>query len=177
MPSTSRMPSAIPSLRSLGVFRILFGVMYLQMALQKAPWVMSDGHRFGWLYGWIQKEIANPTFGLYRAILQAVVLPNFNLFGAVSFLAEMVLGLALLLGVFVPLAGLLGALWILNIAIGSFNVPGEWPWLWVLLIVPQVVFALCRAGRPLGLDAVIARLLADRFAAGKTLPAWTRYVV
>ena len=177
MASTSPGPSAVPSLRSLGIFRILFGVLYIHSAIIKAPWVMADGHRFGFLYSWIEKEIAYPTVSVYAAFLRHVVLPSFTVFGALTCLVELGLGLALVLGLFVPVAGTLGTLWMLNIAVGSFNVPGEWGWIWVLLIMPQIVFALCRAGRPLGLDAVIARLLADRFAAGKALPPWTRYIV
>jgi hypothetical protein len=176
MASISPAPNVIPSLRSLALFRILFGLMYLHMARTKAPWVVTDGHHFGWLYGWIEKEIASPTLDVYAAFLRAVVLPHFTIVGLVTFLVEAALGLALVLGLFVPLAGTLGALWTVNIAMGSYSVPGEWGWIWVLLIMPQIVFALCRAGRPLGLDAVVARLLANRFAAGKTLPPWTRYL-
>ena len=51
----------------IAIFRIIFGVMYLDMALQKAPWVASGGQRYGWLYGWLQQEIAHPTFGWYAA--------------------------------------------------------------------------------------------------------------
>jgi thiosulfate dehydrogenase [quinone] large subunit len=137
---------------SIGVFRILLGLMWLDLALQKAPWVIQDGHPFGWLHGWIWKEINHPTFGLYKAFLQSVVLPNFTLFGLMSFLTEIVIGLSLLLGLFTVLGGIGGALWQLNIAIGSFSVPGEWYWIWVLLIVPHLVFAHTRSGRILGLD-------------------------
>ncbi len=140
---------------SLGLFRIMFGVLWLDMALQKAPWVIQDGHRFGWLYGWIQQEINHPTFGLYRAFLQGVVLPNFNLFGLLTFFTEAVLGVSLLLGLFTVLGGIGGALWQLNIALGSYSVPGEWYWIWFLLIVPQLVFATTRAGRVLGLDGLL----------------------
>lgn len=53
----------------LAVLRIVFGLMYLDMALQKAPWLVSGGRRYGWLDGWIQQEIAHPTFGWYAALL------------------------------------------------------------------------------------------------------------
>ncbi len=177
MRSASPAPSAFRSLWPLAIFRMLFGIMYLQMGLSKAPWIITDGHRYGWLYGWIEKEIQHPTFGWYKAFLQAVVLRNFDFFGALSFVTEIALGVALILGLFIPLVGLGGALWQVNIALGSYSVPGEWPWIWMLLIMPQIAFALCRAGRALGADAVLARMLADRFAAGKALPWWTRYLV
>lgn len=144
----------------IAIFRIIFGVMYLDMALQKAPWVISGGQRYGWLYGFLLKEIAHPTFGWYAAFLKNVVVANFGLFGFLTFLAEIALGLGLLLGVLARLAGLGGALWQLNIALGAYSVPGEWYWIWALLIVPQCVFAACGAGRLLGVDGAIRIKLA-----------------
>ena len=46
----------------LALFRIAYGVLFIDMALQKAPW-----NNYGWLEGFIQKEIANPAFGWYAA--------------------------------------------------------------------------------------------------------------
>ena len=35
---------------SVGLLRIMFGILWLQAALQKAPWVINaQGQRFGWL--------------------------------------------------------------------------------------------------------------------------------
>jgi thiosulfate dehydrogenase [quinone] large subunit len=150
----------------VAVLRIVFGVMYLDMALQKAPWVVSGGYPYGWLHGWLQQEIAHPTFGWYVAFLQRVVLPHFWLFGMLTFLTEMLLGLGLLLGILTRLAGLGGALWQVNIALGAYRVPGEWYWIWALLIVPQLVFAASGAGRALGLDAAIRARLARAPAGG-----------
>ncbi len=176
MASMSPASNAPHPLWPLALFRILFGAMYLHMTLQKAPWVVTDGHRFGWLYGFLEKEIAHPTFGWYTALLQGVVLPNFTLFGALAFLTELALAIAFLFGILVPIAGLAGALWQVNIALGAYSVPGEWGWIWMLLIMPQIAFALCRAGRSVGLDGAIARLLAEQIVAGRKLPRWARYL-
>ncbi len=145
---------------SIGLFRMMFGVLWLDLAFQKAPWVIQDGQRFGWLYGWIWQEINHPTFNFYKAFLEGVVLPNFTLFGYLTFFTEIALGLSLLLGLFTVLGGIGGAFWQLNIALGSYSVPGEWYWIWFLLIIPHLVFAQSRAGRSLGID----RLLSDRLA-------------
>lgn len=139
----------------VAILRMVFGLMYLDMALQKAPWVVSEGQRYGWLYGWLQQEIARPTFGWYAASLKHVVVPHFGLFGMMTFVTEMALGIGLLLGVLTRLSGVGGALWQVNIALGGYSVPGEWYWIWALLILPQGMFAACRAGRTLGLDGVI----------------------
>jgi thiosulfate dehydrogenase (quinone) large subunit len=143
----------------LAILRAVFGLMYLDMALQKAPWVVTDGQRYGWLYGWLQQEIAHPTFAWYAAFLERVVVPNFGLFGMLTFVAEITLGLGFLLGLLTRLAGLGGVLWQVNIALGAYSVPGEWYWIWALLILPQGVFAACGAGRVLGLDRVVRQKL------------------
>lgn len=155
----------------LALFRMAFGLLYLDMAWQKAPWVVSEGHRFGWLYGYIEKEIAHPTFGWYKALLTNVILPNFTFFGTLTFLTEVALGVSLLLGIFTRLGGMAGFLWQVNIALGSYSLPGEWFWIWPLLTLPQFCFAFCGAGRIWGLDAWLEPALRHR---ADPAPAWAR---
>ena len=154
---------------SVALFRMTFGILWLDLALQKAPWVINDGHRFGWLYGFIWTEIKNPTFEFYKNFLHDIVLPNFNTFGYLTFFNEMFFGISLLLGCFTVLGGIGGALFQVNIMLGAYSVPGEWYWVWPLLIFPQLLFAHTRAGRTVGID----RLLYDRLA-GEAEPAGIR---
>jgi hypothetical protein len=145
---------------SVGLLRVMFGILWLDAALQKAPWVINaQGKQFGWLSNWIWQETQHPTFGIYKAFLESVVSPNFTFFGYVSFCTELALGLSLLFGVCTVLSGIGGALWQLNIALGSYSVPGEWYWIWPLLIAPHLVFAHSRAGRSVGLDLLLRRWL------------------
>src|SRR5574341_114394 len=150
----------------LALFRIAFGLLYLDMGLQKAPW-----RDFGWLHGFIQNEIAHPTFSSVATFLTEVVLANFTLFGWISFLVEMALGLGLLFGLLTRLAGLGGLLWQVGLAVQAFNVPGEWYWTWVLLTLPQFCFAFSAAGRVWGLDAWLAPAMETRARAGRS---WAR---
>ncbi|HEY7493003.1 MAG TPA: TQO small subunit DoxD [Candidatus Tectomicrobia bacterium] len=145
---------------SVGLLRIMFGILWLDAALQKAPWVINpQGRQFGWLSNWIWQEIQHPTFGFYKAFLESVVFPNITFFGWMTFFTELALGLSLLFGVCTVLSGIGGALWQLNIALGSYSVPGEWYWIWPLLIAPHLVFAHSRAGRSVGLDLVLRQWL------------------
>lgn len=165
----------------VGLFRIMFGILWLDAALQKAPWVLNaQGQRFGWLSNWIWQEIQHPTFGLYKKFLETVVFPNNTLnpfFGYMSFVVEMALGLSLLFGVLTVLSGIGGALWQFNIALGSYSVPGEWYWIWPLLIAPHLVFAGTRAGRVVGLDPWVRAWLAQapfgQTGFGRFLCRWT----
>ena len=151
----------VPGL-SVGLLRIMFGMLWLDAALQKAPWVINaQGRRFGWLSNWIWTEMQHPTFDFYKAFLEHVVFPNFTFFGYLSFFTELALALSLLFGICTVLGGLGGALWQVNIALGSFSVPGEWYWIWPLLIAPHLVFAHSRAGRSVGLDLFLQRWLAQ----------------
>jgi len=150
----------------LALFRIAYGLLYLDMALQKAPWV-----GYGWLRGFIDQEIAHPAFGWYAAFLRDVVLPNFALFGLQTFVVELALGVLLLLGAFTRLAGTAGFLWQVQIALGAFNVPGEWYWIWPLLTLPLFCFVFTGAGRVLGLDHWLEPALSRRKLSGA---AWAR---
>jgi hypothetical protein len=150
----------------LALFRIVYGLLFLDMALQKAPWI-----NYGWLEGFIRKEIANPTFGWYAAFLQHVVLPHFSVFGLQTFVIEFALGVALLFGILTRLAGAGGFLWQVNIALGAFNVPGEWYWIWPLLTLPLFCFAFTGAGQIVGVDRALEPALRRRAIAGR---AWAR---
>ena len=145
----------------VGLYRIALGIMWLQMALQKAPWIMGpEGRPFGWLYGYIWKEINNPTFGFYTDFLKNFVLPNFYFFGLMTFVVEIAIGVSLVLGLLVPLiGGLGGTLMQTNIMLGSYSIPGEWFWLWPMLIGSHIIFMMGRAGRRLGLDGPLSRSL------------------
>lgn len=150
----------------LALLRIAFGLLYLDMARQKAPWI-----DYGWLHGWIEQEVAHPTFGWYAEFLKNVVLPHFGLFGMMTFVVEVALGLSLLFGVLTRVAGFGGFLWQLNIALGAFSVPGEWYWIWPLLTLPQFCFAFSGAGQVLGLDRWLEPRLRRHGDAGV---AWAR---
>lgn len=143
----------------LAIYRIVLGIMWLDLALQKAPWVFDqEGNRYGWLYGWIWTEINHPTFQWYADFLQYFFLPHLGVMGMIVFLQEMAIALSLLTGTFVPLiGGLLGLIMQINLLIGNYSVPGEWFWTYPLLIVSHLALMVDRAGRVLGVDGVLVR--------------------
>ena len=132
----------------VGLLRMMFGLLWLHAALHKAPGVINaQGQRVGWLSNWLWTETQPPTFGCSTALLEHVVLPHFTVFGALSFVVELALGVSLLLGLLTVLSGMGGALWQGNMALGSAAVPGEWGWMWPLLMAPHLVFAFSHTGR------------------------------
>ena len=84
-----------------------------------------------------------------------IVLPHFYLFAPLVYALEVLTAISLLLGIFVRLWGLIGALQILNLWLGLYSAQGEWPWTYFFLLVLMLIFALHRYGRRLGLDAII----------------------
>jgi uncharacterized membrane protein YphA (DoxX/SURF4 family) len=84
-----------------------------------------------------------------------IVLPNFDLFAPAVYGLEVLTAVSLLLGLYVRLWGVIGALQILNLWLGLYSAPGEWPWTYFFLLLLMLIFALHRYGRRLGLDAII----------------------
>jgi len=82
-----------------------------------------------------------------------VLLPNIAILDPVVWLTETLLGLSLMLGFGVRLAGLVGIAFTLNLWVGLYHRGDEWPWNYIFLMLVHAFFVLDRAGECLGLDA------------------------
>ena len=160
-----------PAQRTLGdvgnwVFRFLIGSMWWQQTLWKLPPSYTDHPEqpFGdtglayWM-GVMGKSAAIPW---QADFVNHVVLPNFYLFAPVVYAAEVLTAVSLILGLFVRLWAVIGALQVLNLWLGLYSAQGEWPWTYFFLLVVMLIFALHHYGRSLGLDAILARSAAAR---------------
>ncbi len=137
----------------LSACRSVIGFMWLLSLRWKLPptFEAPAGHRS--LLEWLQLEIAHPTVGLYADFVANVVMPNFIIFAWLTFLIELALGLSLTLGFFTRWGAALGLLWSVNLAIGLLEVPGEWPWSYVMLIMWHALFLVSVTYQKWGLDA------------------------
>jgi uncharacterized membrane protein YphA (DoxX/SURF4 family) len=88
-----------------------------------------------------------------------VFLDHITLVQPLVFLLETALAMSLMLGVAVRLAGVVGVLFILNLLIGLYNDPTEWPWTYVGIICAHGMFAMAQAGRSFGIDNLLAKHL------------------
>lgn len=134
------------------LFRVLIGSMWLQGSLWKLPLPVSDG----FLY-WQQQTVENAAFPFYAAIMRDVFLAHINLLDPAVYLTETFMAAALILGFAVRLAGMVGVAMTLNLWIGLYHNQAEWPWEYIFLVVTSGFFVLDRAGRSLGLDALLPR--------------------
>src|SRR5271169_6973477 len=73
-----------------------------------------------------------------------------------------VIAVSLILGVVTRLGAALGALMAINLWLGLYNAPGEWPWTYMFLVVIQLLFVIDPPGRCLGIDAILWDNVASR---------------
>jgi uncharacterized membrane protein YphA (DoxX/SURF4 family) len=89
----------------------------------------------------------------YGAFLTNVIAPNAALFGPFQLVTELAMGIALVLGIFTPLAGIGATFFFINLLLSFLNPnTGEWIWTYVLLVAAALVVTLARSGRALGID-------------------------
>jgi uncharacterized membrane protein YphA (DoxX/SURF4 family) len=144
----------------LALSRMLIGALWLFSLRWKLPpnFVLADGRG---LMDWLQLEVQHAAFGFYGDLIAAYVIPNFTLFAWLIFLSELIVGLSLLTGTFTRLGSALGLLLSINLGIGLLDVPGEWPWSYVMLAMWHGTFLVTAAGRLWGIDAWLGKRVED----------------
>jgi hypothetical protein len=138
--------------------RLVMGAFWWQQSLWKLPPFYTDHPEsaFGetglayWM-GLMGKHAAIP---LQADFVNNIVLPHFYLFAPVVYSLEVLTGVSLMLGGFVRLFGIIGALQIVNLWLGLYSAPGEWPWTYFFLVLLQLMLAIHCYGRALGIDAM-----------------------
>jgi uncharacterized membrane protein YphA (DoxX/SURF4 family) len=139
--------------RALGiaVLRFVMGAMWWQQSLWKIP------PNFDGLHYWMQQEVEHAAIPLQGDLITDYVLPNLDLFGPLVYGIEVAIGVSLMLGLFSRFGALLGALMAVNLWLGLYSAPGEWPWTYGFLLIIQALFVIDPPGRALGIDAFFAR--------------------
>lgn len=140
-----------PRAAGFWVLRMLVGCMWWQQSLWKVP---PD---FAGLRYWMGQEAAHAAIALQGAFVRELVLPHLGVFGLLVYLTEVAIGVSLLLGLLSRLGALLGVAMALNLWLGLYSAPGEWPWTYMFLIVIMAGFVIDPPGRMLGADAVLRR--------------------
>jgi uncharacterized membrane protein YphA (DoxX/SURF4 family) len=145
-----------PEQRTLGrlaiwLLRLIVGTMWWQQSLWKIP------PNFDGLAYWMGQMVEHSAIELQGRLVGNIVLPWINFFGPLVYLAEVVIGISLMLGLFSRFGALLGALMGINLWLGLYSAPNEWPWTYFFLVVIQSLFVIHPPGASLGADALIAQ--------------------
>jgi uncharacterized membrane protein YphA (DoxX/SURF4 family) len=143
----------------MGLTRVFLGILWWQQSLWKLPPTYTDNPDgvSGGLHHWVGEMAKYAAFGPQSAFVQGVIQPHFYFFAPQVYAVEVVIAVSLLLGLWARLGGALGALMALNLWLGLYRAPYEWPWTYFFLFLLQGTLAVLRAGRSLGVDAILAR--------------------
>ena len=131
--------------------RTVMGAMWWQQVIWKTP------RTYGGLRFWTSEMVKYASTDLQRSFLTNVVLAHFSLFAPQVFLVEVIISVTLLLGLWSRFGSFLGLAMGINLSLGLYRSPGEWPWTYVFLIVVMGLFVSDPPGRSLGLDVLLAR--------------------
>src|SRR3984893_7961472 len=136
----------------IGLLRFIVACMWWQQSLWKIP------PHYDWgLIHWMQEMVEHASTELQSVLVRDLVLPNIAVFGPLVYAIEVAIAVSLMLGVVTRVGAALGAVMAINLWLGLYNAPGEWPWTYMFLVVIQLIFVIDPPGRSLGVDAILWR--------------------
>ncbi len=146
------------------IARILLGSMWYQQTLWKLPPYYTDLPSVpdSGLKHWMIEMVNSAAFSIQSTFVKDVILAHYSIFAPMVYGLEVFIGASLILGIFTRLGATLGALMAVNLWLGLYRSPAEWPWTYFFLVLLQVTFAVLQVGRSLGIDAIMVRRLERR---------------
>ena len=157
----ARFPSALP--KTIALVRIATSVFFLLFGEYK---VFSPGFAHGGFQQYLEGFVQNGAVSFYQPILADLVQPHAVLFAYIVGALEMLIGLALLLGLWVRPASVLGGLHMLSLTLATWWEPGRGIPVWryfgaeldhLPLLFLFVIFFVADAGQQWGLDGRLRR--------------------
>jgi uncharacterized membrane protein YphA (DoxX/SURF4 family) len=134
---------------AIWLVRLIIGVMWWQQSLWKIP-PNYDG-----LMYWMKQMVDHAAIPLQGDLVARIVLPNITIFGPLVYLIEVTIGISLMLGFCSRLGALAGVAMAVNLWLGLYSAPGEWPWTYFFLVIIQLLFVVDPPGRSLGGDVLL----------------------
>ena len=134
---------------AIWLLRFIVGVMWWQQSLWKIP------PNYGGLIYWMKQMVDHAAIPLQGELVARIVLPHIAVFGPLVYLTEVAIGISLMLGLCSRLGALAGVAMAVNLWLGLYSAPGEWPWTYFFLVVIQLLFLVDPPGRSLGADVLL----------------------
>jgi uncharacterized membrane protein YphA (DoxX/SURF4 family) len=138
----------------LALLRIGVGLYFISQVGGKTPNFLLSGAS-------LSRQLQNGLPRMepfYQHFLQGVVLPHVDLFARLVFFAEWLVGVALTLGLFTPVAAVVGAWLNVNYMLMK-GLPSAGGSVDRLFVLADIVFIAAGAGLTLGLDARLLKRL------------------
>ncbi len=149
---------AVPVSRATGVMvavlRVGVALMWIQNVAWKIPPDFGRAQENG-LYSWASEAIAHPVLPPYSSLVEAVILPNIEVFGWFTLLVEGGLGAFLLIGLATRFWAVVGIGQTLAITLSVLFAPNEWHWSYYLMALAHLAIFATAAGRSYGIDGVL----------------------
>lgn len=136
-----------PRVVGIALLRLVMGTMWWEQSLWKIP------PNFDGLVFFMKEIVAHSSIPLQAQMVDQLVLPNIWLFGPMVYGLEVLIGVSLMLEVFTRWFALLGLGMTLNLWVGLYSAPNEWPWTYGYLLAIQALFVIDPPGLCLGLDS------------------------
>jgi uncharacterized membrane protein YphA (DoxX/SURF4 family) len=143
----------------VAILRIVVGLMFLLTWLPNLldGLYTPDGLLFFFTEEFPQSE---NSLGFYANFIEGLIIPIRHVFAPFQLVAEFLLGVAILLGVFTPLASIAGIFFLLNTMLATFG--HDWLWSYILPISILFVSLFTHSGRAIGFDAYLLKRFGER---------------
>jgi len=138
--------------RALAVLRVVLGLMLLSTFFEN---LSKGAYSPAGYRGVIEHYIKNGHAPAAWKAIESAAASNARVAGPMQAVAELGMGVLLILGVGTRLVGLCAGLFLFSLWLSELG--AAWPWELAMYVVVAFAVAWARAGRTWGVDAVLAR--------------------
>lgn len=122
------------------VAQAIYGLLWVEGASWK---IIVDGkiafNHDGLAY-WASRGSEFPVLGIYKSLLDHVILPNIVFLTPIVFALELTIGVLFLAGKYVRIAAGLAFVQTIAISLSVLNTPHEWKWSYFLMMLVAAIF-------------------------------------
>ena len=127
-----------------GQLAVLSQAIYGLLWLEGASWKIMVNGKFAFnhdgLAYWASRGSEYPVLGVYKTLLDKVILPNIVFLTPIVFALELTIAILFLTGKYVRIAAGLAIIQTIAISLSVLNAPHEWKWSYFLMLLVAAIF-------------------------------------